>query len=95
MKTAFWISTFSSIKSKNNFIEYARLARSALNKYGGKLIFASDEIMNLEGVKFKRIVCVKFGSISIAKKCFRSTEYRKAKKFLKSNAKRNLSLLEY
>jgi uncharacterized protein (DUF1330 family) len=95
MNTAFWISTFSSIKSKNNFLEYSKLARFAIKKYGGKLIFASDKIMNLEGVKFRRIVCVKFASSSIAKKCFRSTEYRKAKKFLKSNAKRNLSLLEY
>ena len=81
MAKGYWVACVN-VKNHAEFNKYIRLAGPAVNLHGGKFLVRSNNVYNIEGRKFERIVISVFDSIEKAKTCYNSKEYQEALSFL-------------
>ena len=94
MSKGYWVARVN-IKDNEAFKEYAKRAKIAIDKFGGKYLVRGGNFDILEGAHpFLRNVIVEFENIKIAKKCFNSKEYQEAKKFRLGKADFNAIVIE-
>ena len=81
MAKGYWVA-FVNVKNKEEYQKYANLAGPAVNLHGGKFLVRGNQVDNIEGKKFERLVVSVFDSTKKAKECYDSKEYQHAKSFL-------------
>ena len=84
MAKGYWVACVN-VKNKDEFKKYVKLAGPAITLHGGKFLVRGNNVDNIEGMKYERIVVSVFDSTEKAKKCYNSKEYQQAKSFLNSN----------
>jgi uncharacterized protein (DUF1330 family) len=94
MSKGYWIARVN-ISDNEAFKEYAKRAKSAIEKYGGKYVVRGGKLSVLEGKNdFERNVVVEFESVKKAQECFNSNEYQEAKSYRKDKADFNAIVIE-
>ena len=94
MPKGYWIACVN-IKNEEEFKKYADLAGPAVKLHGGIFLARSNNVHNIEGKKFSRIVISSFESVDKAKECYNSQEYQKALSYLNDNvAERIIHIVE-
>ena len=84
-----------SINDSDFFQKYPPLSEAAINKYKGKYIVRGGKFEVLEGEwPVDRTTVVEFESYEMAKKCYESLDYNKAKKIRQKSAKSDFILIE-
>tara|TARA_Y100000590_G_C15131923_1_gene792813 strand:- start:63 stop:359 length:297 start_codon:yes stop_codon:yes gene_type:complete len=83
-KKAYWIACVN-IKNKIEFNKYVELAGPAISLYEGKFLVRGNNVINIEGKKYERIVISVFDSSERAVECYNSKEYQHALSFLNEN----------
>ena len=81
MAKGYWVA-FVNVKNKEEYQKYADLAGPAINLHGGKFLVRGNNVDNIEGKKYERIVVSVFDSPENAKECYESKEYQHAYSFL-------------
>ena len=77
----YWIACVN-IKNQDEFNKYAKLAGPAIKLHGGKFLVRGNNVQNIEGKKYERIVVSVFENSTKAKECYNSKEYQLALGFL-------------
>ena len=80
----YWVACVN-VKDQNQSRKYVDLAGPAIKLYGGKFLVRGDNVDNIEGKKYERIVVSIFDSTTKAKECYHSKEYQHALSFLDKN----------
>ncbi|MBI28366.1 MAG: hypothetical protein CMI95_00525 [Pelagibacteraceae bacterium] len=81
MAKGYWVACVN-VKDKEKFKKYAELAGPAINFHGGKFLVRGNNVDNIEGKNYQRIVVSVFESPQKAKDCYNSKEYQYALSFL-------------
>ena len=77
----YWINRVN-VKDDESYKEYAKGAAIAIEKFRGRYLVRGGKFEIIEGKhEFIRNIVVEFESVEVAKKCFESKEYQKAKSF--------------
>tara|TARA_B110001450_G_scaffold182663_1_gene170718 strand:+ start:883 stop:1170 length:288 start_codon:yes stop_codon:yes gene_type:complete len=84
-----------NVNDEASYKEYAKRAKSAIEKFGGKYHVRGGKFEVVEGKhEFSRNVIVEFESFEIAKDCFNSKEYQEARTFRIGKADFNGIIIE-
>ena len=84
-----------NVNDEASYKEYAKRAKSAIEKFGGKYVVRGGEFSILEGEhNFERNVIVEFESVSKARECYNSKDYQEAKFFRDGKANFNAIVIE-
>jgi uncharacterized protein (DUF1330 family) len=84
-----------SVTDKNIFEKYPPLSSIAMEKYGGKYLVRGGRFEVLEGTwPADRTTVVEFEDYEMAKKCYESLEYTKAKDIRQQSAQSDFILIE-
>ena len=84
-----------NVNDEASYKEYAKRAKSAIEKFGGKYVVRGGEFSILEGEhNFERNVIVEFESVSKARECYNSKDYQEAKFFRDGKANFNAVVIE-
>lgn len=75
------------------YLEYAKLAKVAVEAYGGDYLVRAGECERAEGEWRERAVLIEFDSYQQALDCYHSPEYQAAKKVRVDASASNASLL--
>ena len=94
MPKGYWIACVN-VKNHEEFKKYVDLAGPAVKLHGGTFLARGNNVHNIEGRKFARIVVSVFESVDKAKECYNSQEYQKALSYLNDNvAERIIHIVE-
>ena len=80
----YWVACVN-VKNQDQFKKYVELAGPAIKLHGGKFLVRGNNVDNIEGKKYERIVVSVFDSTAKAKECYNSNEYQHALSFLNQN----------
>ena len=84
-----------NVKDETAYKEYAKRAKLAIEKFGGKYKVRGGNFEVVEGEhKYTRNVIVEFESFELAKKCFNSKDYQEARSFRIGKADFNGIIIE-
>ena len=84
-----------NIDKNEAFKEYAKRAKPAIEKFGGKYLVRGGGFSVLEGKHaFERNVVFEFESIKLAKECYNSKEYQEAKSYRNGKAEFNAIVIK-
>ena len=90
---AYWFSS-ANVTDEAALADYAKLARPAIEKHGGRYLARGGRHVRLEGADFERHVIIEFPSLEAAEACYRSPEYQEALAFAKKAVQRNACIVE-
>ena len=94
MNKGYWVACVN-VKNHEEFKKYVELAGPAVNLHGGKFLVRGNNVENIEGKIFERIVISVFETTQKAKDCYNSKEYQDARKFLSEDvAERMIHIVE-
>jgi len=94
MVKGYWVA-FVNVINHEEFKKYVNLAGPAIKLHGGTFLARGNNVHNIEGKKFERIVVSMFESVDKANECYNSQEYQKALKYLNDNvAERIIHIVE-
>ena len=94
MNKGYWVACVN-VKNHEEFKKYVELAGPAVNLHGGKFLVRGNNVENIEGKIFERIVISVFETTQKAKDCYNSKEYQDARKFLSEDvAERMIHIAE-
>tara|TARA_B100001057_G_scaffold417399_1_gene436111 strand:+ start:1684 stop:1971 length:288 start_codon:yes stop_codon:yes gene_type:complete len=88
------VCVYENIGNQTNLKDYAKKAREAVDKYGGKFLIRGGEKITTEGNNFVRTVVIEFSTFEQAKKFFYSAEYQSAHQILKNDVIRHHQIIE-
>ena len=94
MAKAYWISAYRSIRDREAFAAYARLAGPALEAAGGRFLARGMPARVYEGGLQERVVLLEFDSLAQAIAAHDSAEYQQALRALGNGADRDLRIVE-
>jgi len=90
---AYWVVRGNILKPEE-YAKYIELAGPIINKFKGKFIIRGDKQIEVEGEGYQRTVVIEFNSFEEAQLCYNSDEYQEALIFVKSSAKRLVTIVE-
>ena len=94
MAKGYWVACVN-VRNHEEFKKYLDLAGPAVKLHGGTFLARGNNVYNIEGKKFERIVVSMFESVDEAKECYSSQEYQKALSYLNDNvAERIIHIVE-
>ena len=94
MNKGYWVACVN-VKNHEEFKKYVELAGPAVNLHGGKFLVRGNNVENIEGKIFERIVISVFETTQKAKDCYNSKEYQDARNFLSEDfAERMIHIVE-
>ncbi len=79
MAKGYWIGHVDVLEP-DAYLEYAKLAKTAVEKYGGVYLVRAGDSEPVEGTWRDRAVVIEFDTYQQAVDCYRSNEYQAAKK---------------
>tara|TARA_B100001564_G_scaffold276937_1_gene238704 strand:- start:308 stop:595 length:288 start_codon:yes stop_codon:yes gene_type:complete len=88
------VCVYKSISNQEKLREYAIKARSAVEKFKGKILIRGGKAITNEGSSSPRTVVIEFPSFNEANLFYNSKEYQKAHKILKGHAIRHHQTVE-
>ena len=94
MSKGFIVCVYEKIDDDNLLKNYARDAKKAVEKFGGKFLVRGGEKITTEGKEFIRTAVIEFSSYDVAKKFFYSSEYQAAHEILKSTVIRHHQIIK-
>jgi uncharacterized protein (DUF1330 family) len=94
MAKAYLVVTYRSIKDKEKWQAYAKLAVPAIQSAGGKFIVRSMPAKTYEKGMNERVVIVEFDSLQKATAAHDSPGYQEALRALGDGAERDMRLVE-
>ncbi len=94
MNKGYIVCVYENIKDDNALKDYAKKAKEAVEKYGGKFLVRGGKNIVTEGREFLRTVVLEFSSFEKAKEFFYSSEYQIAHTLLKDTVVRNHQIIE-
>jgi len=94
MPKAYWISTYRSVHDPEALAAYAKLARPALNKAGGRFLARGTPAQVYEGGLSQRTVLIEFDSLAQAIAAHDSPAYQEALRVLGKAVDRDLRIVE-
>ena len=84
-----------NVKDEISYKKYAKKAKLAIEKFGGKYHVRGGKFEVIEGKhEFSRNVIVEFDSFEVAKNCFNSKEYQEARSYRVGKADFNGIIIE-
>ena len=84
-----------NVQDEFSYSEYAKNAKLAIEKFGGKYCVRGGKFEVVEGKhEFSRNVIIEFESFETAKNCFNSKEYQEARSFRVGKADFNGIIIE-
>jgi len=90
---AYWVVRGNILKPEE-YAKYIKLAGPVINKFKGKFIVRGGKQIEVEGEGYQRTVVIEFNSFEEAQLCYNSDEYQEALIFVKSSAKRLVTIVE-
>ena len=75
---AYWIVRVS-VRDAGRYPHYLEAARLAFEKFGARFLVRGGAIEAVEGSHRERNVVVEFESLAVARSCYRSPEYQRAR----------------
>src|SRR3981189_30397 len=95
MAKAYWIVSYTSIKTQEAFQSYAKLAAPAVQSAGGKYLVRGNPAKVYESGMNQRVVVIEFASIQQALAAHDAAGYQEALKHLTGDAvKRDMRIVE-
>ncbi len=88
------VCVYKSISNEKKLKEYAVKAKTAVEKYNGKLLIRGGKAKTNEGDSSPRTVVIEFSSFKEADLFYNSKEYQNAHSILKGYAVRHHQTLE-
>ena len=88
------VCVYKRISDENVLKEYAKKARSSVEKYKGKFLIRGGKKITTEGEVSPRTVVIEFPSFSEAEIFFYSKEYQEAHAILKGIVVRHHQIIE-
>jgi uncharacterized protein (DUF1330 family) len=93
-KKGYWVVCYESVSNPDALPEYARLARSALQSLGGRVIVSGKPAKTHEDGVDQSVVIVEFESLENAIAAYESELYRPALKVFDNAAQRDFRIVE-
>jgi uncharacterized protein (DUF1330 family) len=94
MAKAYLVVTYRSIKDKEKWSAYAKLAVPAIQNAGGRFIVRGMPVKTYEKGMNERVVIVEFDSVQKATAAHDSAGYQEALRALGNGAERDMRLVE-
>ena len=91
---AYWVANYTEIKDDERLKKYAVKAKEAVEKYSGRILARSANIITIDGREMVSVALAEFPDIDAAKNCYNSEEYVEARKHLENNAVREHIIFE-
>ena len=93
-KNGYWVVCYKSVSNQAAFSEYAKLAGTALEALGGRVIVGGKPAKIHEAGMDQLVVIVEFESLEKATAAYDHDLYRQALKVLDKAAQRDFRILE-
>lgn len=93
MTKGYWFGRIDVINA-GPYGEYARLAKAAVGKFGGRYMIRGGQHVGVEGTWSSRHVLIEFDTYQQALDCYHSKEYQEAKTLREGAADISLLILE-
>jgi uncharacterized protein (DUF1330 family) len=90
---AYWIAHVE-VTDADRYGEYARLATTAIESFGGRFLVRGGQYVQLEGKDRARNVLIEFPDLATAEACYRSPAYQEALAFAKGSSVRDIVIVE-
>ena len=90
---AYWVVR-GNISKPEEYAKYIALAGPIIKKFNGKFIVRGGAQIEVEGEGYQRTVVIEFNSFEEAQFCYNSDEYQEALNYVKSSAKRLVTIVE-
>lgn len=94
MAKAYWIATYRSVSDPNALAAYAKLAGTALQKAGGRILVRGEPARTFEAGLKSRTVVLEFDSVDHAQSAYDSADYQEALRLLNNGAVRDIRIVE-
>ncbi len=94
MAKAYWIATYRSISNPDALAAYAKVAGTALQKAGGRILVRGEPVKTFEAGLKMRTVVLEFDSAQHAQAAYDSTDYKEALRLLGNGAERDIRIVE-
>lgn len=91
--TAYWVAHVD-VTDPDAYGQYAQLATSAIESFGGEFLARGTRTLWLEGTERARNVIVRFPSLEAAENCYRSDAYQAALQHARGASTRDLCIIE-
>lgn len=93
-KKGYWVVCYKSVSNPATFSEYAKLAATALEALGGRVIVGGKPAKTHEAGEDQSVVIVEFENLEKAMASYDSDLYRSALKLLDKAAQRDFRIVE-
>jgi len=93
-KKGYWVVCYKSVSNQATVSEYAKLAATALEALGGRVIVGGEPAKAHEAGVDQRVVIVEFESLEKAIAAYESDLYRPALTVLDNAAQRDFRIVE-
>ena len=93
-KNGYWVVCYKSVSNPAAFSEYAKLAKTALEELGGRVIVGGKPAKIHEAGLDQMVVIVEFENLEKAMAAYESDLYRPALKVLDGAAERDFRIVE-
>ena len=93
-KKGYWVVCYKSVSNPDTISEYGKLARTALEALGGRLIVSGIPARTHEAGVDQRVVIVEFENLEKAMAAYESEQYRPALKVFDNAAQRDFRIVE-
>lgn len=93
MTKGYWFGRIDIIEA-SRYGEYARLAKAAVGKFGGRYLIRGGQHKSVEGAWSSRHVLIEFDTYQQALDCYYSPDYQAAKELRDGKAEISLLILE-
>ena len=90
---AYWVVR-GNILNPEEYSKYIALAGPIIRKFNGKFIVRGGKQIEVEGEGYQRTVVIAFSSFEETQLCYNSDEYQEALIYVKSSAKRLVTIVE-
>ena len=94
MAKAYWVATYRSISDPNALAAYAKVAGTALQKAGGRILVRGEPAKTYEAGLKMRTVVLEFDSVQHAQDAYASPDYQEALRLLGKGAERDIRIVE-
>lgn len=94
MAKVLWVATYRSISDPNAVAAYAKLAGTALQKAGGRILARGEPVKTLEAGLKLRTVVLEFDSVEQVQAAYDSPAYQEALRLLGKGAERDIRIVE-
>lgn len=94
MAKAYWVNCIRAVHDDEKLVEYARLAKPAIERHGGRFLARAHPSRVYEAGLEQRTVIIEFDSVEQAVAAYESEEYRAALDVLGDAAERDLRIVE-